>query len=232
MGERAERTCWGCGRELEEGDYCPECLRKRERELEKLLEPILRERRRYTRYDVSLPMAFQRPREPRARRGEVIDISKGGMRFYSSQELDAGEVVSVLVRSSDGSVDVRVVARVVRAIKAQSGWQIAAEFAARGRAFKMRNRRKHARMETEIKMTYLRAGAREGREGVLEDISQGGLRFVSQEVLKRGEAIKVTVGGTERADAVVEAVEETPEGCQVRARFTPPSQEESQWKGV
>ena len=235
MGERAKRACWACGKELEEGDYCPECLEKRERELERLLEPILRERRRHARYQVSLPMAFQRPRESRALRAEVIDLSKGGLRFSSPEELDEGEVINVLVRSSDGSVDVRAVVRVVRVVRskpAQCGWEVAAEFAARGRALKMRDRRKHARTEMEAGMSYSRPNEPGEREGLLKDISQGGLRFVAQEELKPGDVIRVSVGETERGEATVEAAEESPEGYVVRARFLPRSGEESQWKGV
>ena len=232
MGERAERVCWACGKELEEGEYCPECAEKRERELERLLEPILRERRRHARYQVSLPMAFQRPREPKARRAEVIDISKGGLSFSSPEELSEGEVINVLVRSSDGSVDVRAVARVIRSKPAQCGWEVAVEFAARGRALKMRDRRRHARVEKEMGMTYSRPGEPGEREGLLKDISRGGLCFIAQELIKAGEIIRVSVGETEGTEATVEAVEESPEGYVVRARFLWGSEEESQWKGA
>lgn len=232
MGERAERVCWGCGKELEEGEYCPECVERRERELEKLLEPILRERRRHTRYQVSLPMAFQRPREPKARRAEVIDISKGGLSFSSPEELDEGEAINVLVRASDGSLDVRAVARVIRSKPAQCGWETAVEFVARGQSLKMRDRRRHARTETEARMTYARPGEPGERHGLVKDISPGGLRFVAREELKVGETIRLSVGGAEEAEATVEAVEETPGGYAVRARFLPRPEEDSQWKGV
>ncbi len=232
MGERAKRACWACGKELEEGDYCPECLEKREKELDQLLEPILREKRRYARYDVSLPMAFQRPREPKARRAEVLDISKGGLRFSSPEELDEGELVNVLVRSSDRSVDVRAVVRVVRATPAQSGWVIAAEFVARGQSLRMRDRRRHARMETELRMTYFRAGEREERHGVLQDVSQGGVKFLTREALEVDETIRAFIGEAEGVKMIVEAVEETPEGRSVRAVFAEPPEEGTQWKGV
>jgi len=96
------------------------------------------ERRHSRRHLVRLELAFRLPGEDASQRGEVRDISAGGMRFFSPRPLPAGALAAVSVssqpRPSSGPatrITLNATIRVVRCRRVGSRYEAGAQFVSR-----------------------------------------------------------------------------------------------------
>lgn len=189
------------------------------------------DRRRHQRVERHLLLYFRNVRERIERRGVVRDISQGGVRFVTGERLTPKELLNLRVVSPLTGIEVKVVGRVKWVRRGGERDEAGAEFVARSRHFEMDDRRRHHRVKAAF-LVHCEAGGRHV-EGRVRDISQGGIRFTSDEPLAAGSRLLVRLEAAgadvvaseqrfpmqvERAVQVV-GVQGSAERWDIRARF-------------
>ena len=156
------------------------------------------DRRRFPRHEADLMAEYRRSDDPHQYFGRVHDISRGGLRFYTSERLREGEVLQAAVRAlGEESVQAQVEAylRVVRVTAHGNLYEIGGRFVAAGEAgFGRRERRRDARAAADFEIVYKLADAEDEGEvgrGRVRDISQTGLRFSLERALPAGALLAV-----------------------------------------
>lgn len=189
-------------------------------------EPGGDERRRHKRFAANLAVEFARSRERKSYSGRIRDISQGGIRFHAPESVDVGEVLSVTIHNRQRVFGLRATidtfVQVLRVKKTGKLYEVGAKFIdERDTDFASRERRTWRRRRAEFRVEYRHYDGTEKRLGVVRDVSQGGMRFLTQEgdIPAGTFLVVVAAPGTEnsiaeRVDGVVRVIRSRPVGDQ------------------
>lgn len=154
--------------------------------------------RRHERHDARLRIEFSLQRDDRWRHGEVLDISRGGLRFQTDHVLRTGDIIRLVVRGQDGETQEAMVqsAGEVRRVEAleEDWYEVGVRFVQRSLTHAS-NRRKYRRYEAQMTAYYTRSGANLVVKGEVVDVSQGGVCMVTDELVERGESLVLILRG-------------------------------------
>jgi c-di-GMP-binding flagellar brake protein YcgR len=172
------------------------------------------------RHEVDLELSFSFLRDQRAFEGQVRDISQGGLRFITDQEVKVGHVLRVTVRSSarpDEAAGQPSFAEVRRVVKNEDGrFEVGARFVRRI-GVDDTNRRRHPRRAMTAPVFYRCNQSDLILRGTAMDISQGGLRLGVSERPTKGAALALYLR-TEPPAFVYADIEATAEIVRVAER--------------
>jgi hypothetical protein len=152
-----------------------------------------RPKRRHARHDVSLGMEFSFLRGTEVYEAEVRDISEGGLRFRTEREVESGQILRI--RSLEeapfevGRDEGHSLAEARRVTRGDDGeYEIGARFIRRI-SVEDKERRRHRRRYAGSNAYYRREESDVIRQGILQNISQGGFCLICDENIQEGERI-------------------------------------------
>jgi hypothetical protein len=145
-----------------------------------------------------IPLRFKRVREQSEHGGVLLSSFDDGMKFIAGIRVGAGEILNVWVEATNGQ-EQSAVLRVTTCktleptAEGRERFEVVGSYVAQGETYTGQDRRRHPRIPADFELTFTRQGSSVVHTGRVLDVSQGGLHFVTEQRLPRGELVIVTL---------------------------------------
>lgn len=152
--------------------------------------------RRFSRHEVNLTVRYHLEFDKRMHEGEVLDLSRGGLRFRTLTPLIAGQIILLEV-SADKQADVHAAMRSRAKVchvdrYPAGGHEIGVEFFP-SKPLDHRDRREDPRYSVSMKAYFRRRGDRETSVAEVLDISRNGIGLLVRQLIPVGDLLLMVI---------------------------------------